>query len=98
MGRALNAKEVEAIMGFRKQHTKYHGHVENSQATRRKMLGNSFQVRNIAYLLSPLKVCMPLGSSASRNERCICVAQRAMSVPFAHVGHCGNTTSAIISV
>lgn len=26
------------------------------QATRRKLLGNSFQVDNICYLLSPLKV------------------------------------------
>ena len=54
--RPLKAKEVERIMGFPKQHTKHHQYVENSAATRRRMLGNSFAVANIAYLLSPLKV------------------------------------------
>ena len=54
-GRPLSAKEVEAILGFPKQHTKAHHHAENSQAVRRHMLGNSFQVYNIMYLLSPLK-------------------------------------------
>lgn len=53
--RALTAKEVELIMGFPKQHTKKDGVALNSQATRRKMLGNSFQVANIMYLLSPFK-------------------------------------------
>ena len=55
-GRPLGASEVEQIMGFPKGHTRYFIHAKNSEPARRKMLGNSFQVDNIVYLLSPLKV------------------------------------------
>lgn len=44
-------------MGFPEGHTKWNGVAENSYRQRRKLLGNSFQVDNIMYLLHPLKVC-----------------------------------------
>ncbi|KAK9791819.1 hypothetical protein WJX73_009854 [Symbiochloris irregularis] len=53
--RELSAGEAEKIMGFPKGYTRMNGHARNPDALRRKMLGNSFQVDNVAYLLHPLQ-------------------------------------------
>ena len=44
-------------MGFPEGHTKFNGVAEIAPRDRRKMLGNSFQIDNIVYLLHVLKVC-----------------------------------------